>query len=363
MEMQSQPNRSVLFRELGSSIESQVAWYHEMQEKQPIRYHPEYNLWEVFRYKDVQQVLLDHATFSIDKCLPEGLPFALSKSNPPEHRQLRSLASKTFSPRQIEELTPRFVQIVDELLESAKVKGKINLITALAHPLPVRVIAEMLGLPPSDQERFRQWSYQMLEQLSGVGNPDNNGLLVYFSDLLNERKCNPRDDFMSTLLAAEENETHLTRETILSLCVELMFAGHVTTSQLLASAIRHSCEQPETYQALRDDPSLIPGVIEETLRYNITLNQWRTARHDTVLGGQEIKAGQYVVTWTSAANVDEIYFPHSAQFDMRRSPNPHLAFGYGIHVCPGHSLARLEARIALERIVTHFSDIRLLEMI
>ena len=124
-------------------------------------------------------------------------------------------------------------------------------------------------------------------------------------------------------------------------------------------AFQRFCLHPEIYQALRADPSLIPGAIEETLRYDFNHDLWRTARHDTVLSGQQIKAGQYVVAWTVAANFDETYFPHSEQFDIRRSPNPHLTFSHGVHVCLGAPLARLESRIALEWIVTHFSDIRL----
>jgi cytochrome P450 len=267
--------------------------------------------------------------------------------------------SQAFSPRRIEELAPCIVQIVDELLEVAVANGKMNVDTEFAYPLPMRVMGEILGLPLKDQERFRQWSARLVDQLSGIRHADNTEILHYFSDLLNERKRAPQDDLMSALVAAEENGPHVTHETLTSLCVELMLAGHITTSRLLTSAIRRSCEHPEVYQSLRDDPSLIPGAIEETLRYDLPLDQWRIARHDTVLSGQEIKAGQYVVTWTGAANFDETYFPHAEQFDIRRSPNPHLAFGHGVHACPGYALARLEGRITLERIIAHFSEIHL----
>jgi cytochrome P450 len=331
-----------------------------MQETQPIRYRPEYNLWEVFRYKDVQQVLLDYATFSAEKSQPEGLPFTLGKIDPPRHRQLRSLVSKAFTPRRIEELTPSLIKIVDELLEPAINKGKMNVVTELTYPLPVRVIAEMLGLPPEDRERFMQWSYQLLRHFIGVSTPDNGELIHYFADLFNKRKRDPRDDLMSVLLSAEENGAHLTREEIINMCLEMMLGGNVTTAILLIRALDRLCQHPEIYQTLLDDPSLIAGAIEETLRYDFSsFNVWRTARHDTMFNGHEIKAGQYVVAWTGAANFDETYFPHSEQFDIRRSPNPHITFGHGVHVCLGYPLARLEGRIALERIVAHFSEIRL----
>ncbi len=359
-EIRKEVSRDVLASELGSSVESHIAWYQQMQAKQPVRYRPEYDLWEVFRYKDVQQVLLDHATFSSEKSEPEGFPGALTMSDPPQHRRMRSLVSKAFTPRRIEEQMPHLVHSVDELLEPAIAGGKMDVATSLAYPLPMHTIAEMLGLPPEDQERFLQWSYQLFRQVIGVWRPENSELIQYLANLLDERKCHPQNDLMSGLLAAEENGTSLTREEIIHMCLELMFAGNITTTMLLNLAIQRLCLHPEIYQELRDDPSLIPGAIEETLRYDFSsANLWRTARHDTVLSGQQIKAGQRVAVWISAANFDEDYFRQAAQFAIRRSPNPHLTFGYGIHFCLGAPLARLEGRVALERIVAHFSEIRL----
>jgi len=356
-EMPNQLSRDLLRREPGPSLESQVAWYHHMQETQPIRHRPEYHLWEMFRYKDVQQVLLDYATFSIQKM--DAFPDTIGTTDPPDHRRLRGLVSKAFTPRRIEDLTPRLIQIIDEWLEPAIARGKMDIVTGLTYPLPVRVLAEMLGLPPEDQERFRQWAYQLFGQFLGVSNPDHNEFRRYFSDLLNERKRDPRDDLISALLATEENGAHLTHEEIINLCLQLIVAGHVTTTTLLNAALHRLCQHPEMYQALRDDPLLIPGTIEEVLRYDFSLiNVWRSARHDTVFNGHEIKAGETVVAWTAAANFDETYFPQSSQFDMKRSPNPHLTFGHGIHTCLGNPLARLEVRIVLERIAAHFSEIR-----
>src|SRR5205085_2343265 len=156
--------------------------------------------------------------------------------------------------------------------------------------LPGYVIAEMLGLPLQDHQRFYQWSSQLIDQLTGVGNPDNTELLQYFSDLLSERKLHPCNDLVSELLAAGGNGTHLSYETLFSLCVELMTAGNITTSRLLILIFERLCQHPEIYQALRDDPALIPGFIEEMLRYGFSsLDLWRIARHDTVLSGHQIK--------------------------------------------------------------------------
>jgi len=352
-------SRPLLEGKQGPSAESRVAWFHHMQETQPIRYRPEQNSWEVFRYKDVQQVLADYATFSAGNGQSRNFPGALGRLHPPYHRQLRGLVSKAFTPRSIEKLTPRLVQITDELLEQARASGKMNVVPDFTDLLPARVIAEMLGLPPADQERLRHWSSQYVNLVVNTSSYDYTEILQYFSDQLNERKLNPRDDLISGFLVAEENGPHLTHEEILYLCLELITAGHVTTTMLLTAALYRLSRQPDFYQTLRNDPSLIPTAIEEILRYDFTFaNQRRIARHDTVLSGHQIKAGETVMTWTAAANFDEAYFPHSEQFDIRRSPNPHLTFGYGIHVCLGAPLTRLESRIALERLVTHFSDIR-----
>jgi cytochrome P450 len=355
----SELSRDILREKIGDSVESRIAWYREMRENQPVHYNQEHNIWEVFRYKDVQRVLLDHADYSVKNTLPEHFPSTLGKSELPRHRQLRSLVSKAFTPRRIEELTPRLVEIIDGLLEPALVSGKMDVMPDLTYPLPVRVIAEMLGLPAQDQEQFRVWSYQLLDQFTRGGNPDNSELFRYFSELLDKRKQDPQADLMSSLLAAEEDGAHLTREEILFMCLEMMMAGNVTTTMLLSYALDRFSQHPEIYEALRADPSLIPGALEETLRYDFsTISLRRTARQDLVLDGHEIKAGEMIVAWVGAAHFEEDYFPHAERFDIRRSPNPHMTFGYGIHVCLGAPLARLESKIALEQIVTHFSSLR-----
>lgn len=350
--------RDILRRKIGNSVEARIAWYREMRENHPVYYNEELQVWEVFRYKDVQKVLLDHADYSVRNTIPEHFPSTLGKSEPPRHRQLRSLVSKAFTPRSIEELTPRLVEIIDSLLDPAEESGKLEIMTGLTYPLPVRVIAEMLGLPARDQERFRTWSYQLLDQFTRGTHPDNTELFHYFSDLLEERKTDPQQDLMSALLAAEENGARLTREEILFMCLEMMMAGNVTTTMLLSYALDRFSKHPEIYATLRADPTLIPGALEETLRYDFSeISLRRTARSDLNLDGYQIKEGEMIVAWVGAAHFDEEYFPRAEEFDIRRSPNPHMAFGYGIHVCLGAPLARLESKVALERIVARFSAI------
>lgn len=350
--------RDILRQTIGDSLEARIAWYRDMREQHPVYYNQDLQVWEVFRYKDVQKVLLDHADYSISKTLPEHFPSTLGKAEPPRHRQLRSLVSKAFTPRSIEELTPRLIEIIDGLLEPAQQSGKLEVMSGLTYPLPVRVIAEMLGLPAKDQERFRVWSYQLLDQFTRGTHPDNSELFHYFSDLLEERKAHPQTDLMSLLLAAEEDGAHLTREEILYMCLEMMMAGNVTTTMLLSYALDRFSRHPELYEALRADPELIPCALEEVLRYDFSeISLRRTARQDLVLDGHRVKAGEMIVAWVGAAHFEEEYFPHAEQFDIRRTPNPHMTFGYGIHVCLGAPLARLESKVALERIVARFSSI------
>lgn len=350
--------RDTLRQKIGTSLEARIAWYQEMRENHPVHYNQDLQVWEVFRYKDVQKVLLDHADYSVKNTLPEHFPSTLGKADPPRHRQLRSLVSKAFTPRRIEELTPRLVEIIDGLLEPAEESGKLEVMTGLTYPLPVRVIAEMLGLPAKDQERFRVWSYQLLDQFTRGTHPDNTELFHYFSDLLEERKADLQADLMSSLLAAEEDGERLTREDILCMCLEMMMAGNVTTTMLLSYALDRLSQDPELYATLRDNPSLIPGALEETLRVDFSeISLRRTAREDLILDGHTIKAGEMIVAWVGAAHFEEEYFPHAEDFNIRRAPNPHMAFGYGIHTCLGAPLARLESKVALERIVARFSAI------
>ena len=334
--------RDLLRQKTGDSVEARIAWFREMRENHPVYYNEDLQIWEVFRYKDVQKVLLDHADYSMKQTMPENFPSTLGKADPPRHRQLRSLVSKAFTPRSIEELTPRLVEIIDGLLDPAQESGRLEVMTGLTYPLPVRVIAEMLGLPARDQDRFRVWSYQLLDQFSRGTNPDHTELFHYVSDLLEERKADPKQDLMSSLLAAEEDGARLTREEILFMCLEMMMAGNVTTTMLLSYALDRFSKHPDIYAALRADPSLIPGALEETLRYDFSeISLRRTARSDLVLDGHQIKAGEMITAWVGAAHFEEEYFPRAEEFDIRRSPNPHMTFGYGIHACLGSPLARL----------------------
>ncbi len=355
------PLTAAFHEEMGYTPESRAAWFRKMQASQPIRYRPDGGFWEVFRYEDVQRVLTDHTTFSVEFIRLEGLPDVddIGNTDPPRHRQLRNLVSQAFTPRRIAQLAPRIRSIVDDLLNQATTDGQMDIAQQFAYPFPVRVIAEMLGIPPEDQENFLQWSYQRLGVLPPSEHPQQGGLDAYLLELLDQREKEPRDDLMSALLAAEVDGERMDHKQVLVICEVLLFAGNITTTMLVNHAFHHFERHPEVFEELRLDPSLIPGALEEILRYEFSFtNLTRLAKRDSVLAGQEIKEGEAVIAWMGAANFDEKYFPHAEQFDIRRSPNPHLTFGNGIHYCLGAPLARLEGKIALERISERIQDIR-----
>ncbi|HEY6542744.1 MAG TPA: cytochrome P450, partial [Ktedonobacteraceae bacterium] len=277
---------------MGNTPESRAAWFRHMQEMEPVCFHPEYELWEIFRYEDIQHVLFDYANFSTEYVRLQGLPDVddLGNTDPPRHRELRTIVSKAFTPRSIERLVPRILARVDALLDKATVEGRMDVAAQLAFPLPVLTIAELLGVPPEDQDRFRRWSYQLMGALPNPDDPNYHELTGYFREMLDRRARDPQDDLMSALLAAESNGQHLTRDEVVSLSVTLLLAGHITTTMMINRAFYRFDKQPEIFAALRADPGLIPGAIEEVLRYEFSMsNLLRLVRRDTALAGHQLK--------------------------------------------------------------------------
>ena len=252
------------------------------------------------------------------------------------------------------------------MLDRASGHGSLELIDELAYPLPVTVIAEMLGVPTSDRPLFKRWADDLLSrQLSDAelfnseedltkreefqrANQALQEMEDYFKRMLAERRKQPRDDVMSTLLAAEVDGAHLSEGELLSFCILLLLAGHVTTTNLLGQAILCLDAHSEAMEQLRTQPELIPGAIEEILRYASPV--WRLTRvpnTDVEIAGTTIPADTVVFAWLASANRDEAQFPEPERFDITRTPNRHVAFGHGIHFCIGAPLARMEAGVAL----------------
>jgi cytochrome P450 len=337
-------------------------WFRSMRQNAPVTFNPQYGSWSVFKYNDVQRVLSDHAIFSSQAYSGGNDPIGRSIINidPPRHRQLRALVSLAFTPRAVARLEERITAVTNELLDAVEARGEMDIIDDLAGPLPTTIIAEMLGIPIEDRDKFKLWTNQLIG--SAPFEPGANPQRVmanYYRQIFEVRRREPRDDLVSALLAAQVDGEHLSEKDLLGFCILLLLAGNETTTTLLGNAFQTFDEHPEVMEELRADPSLIPSAIEEVLRYRSPVRLLlRETLQEVELGGQTIPASSSVVTWLASANRDEEQFPDPDTFDIHRTPNRHLAFGYGIHFCLGAPLARLEARIAIETMLARWTAIR-----
>jgi len=332
----------------------------------------QFGVWSAFLYEDCRNILRDSKRFSSSfiRRMPEGQARprpSMLNSDPPRHTRLRELVNKAFTPRMVAQLEPRVRSITDELVDAVLPTGSMDLIDDLAYPLPVIVIAEILGVPPSDRAKFKHWSDTLVATL-GAGfstTPDRaptetiQELNEYFTRVIEQRRQEPREDLISALLAAELDGEKLTHEDLLGFCVLLLVAGNETTTNLIGNAVRCLLEHPDPFERLRSDPSLWGSAVEEVLRYRSPVQATiRMAAEDVELRGKTIKEGEPIVVWLASANRDAAEFPDPDRFDITRQPNRHLAFGLGIHFCLGAPLARQEANIALKTITRRLPRLR-----
>lgn len=338
--------------------------YRRMRDSAPVFHDEQSGSWHVFRYDDVQRVLTEHAVFSSrmvgDDASETGQLFAASliSTDPPRHRQLRSLVTQAFTPRAVDALAPRISALTEDLLDGIVSAGTADLIRELAYPLPVIVIAELMGIPAEDRSRFKQWSDVIVSQTrAGAENADhrttNREMTEYFLAMIEQRRSRPGNDLISGLLAAEIEGQKLSAAELLGFCSLLLVAGNETTTNLIGNAVLCFTEAPETLERLGADPSLLPQAVEEVLRFRSPVqSMYRVTATDTTLGDVPIPAGAPLVAWIGSANRDERQFQQPEQFDIHRGPIRHLAFGQGIHFCLGAPLARLEAKIALTAVLS-----------
>ncbi|CAN7361024.1 cytochrome P450 [Arthrobacter sp. LjRoot14] len=345
--------------------------YERMREAAPVFHDEQSGSWHVFRYDDVQRVLSEHATFSSrmggDDPSEAGQLFASSliTTDPPRHRQLRSLVTQAFTPKAVDALAPRISELTEMLLDGIASRGGADLIEELAYPLPVIVISELMGIPADDRDRFKQWSDVIVSQTrSNTTTEDhqatNREMTGYFLDLIEQRRRRPGDDLISNLLGAEIDGQKLNVAELLGFCALLLVAGNETTTNLIGNAVLCFTEVPGTIDRLVKEPALLPQAIEEVLRFRSPVqSMYRVTVADTALGDVQIPAGAPVVAWIGSANRDERQFQRPAEFDVDRGQIRHLAFGHGVHFCLGAPLARLEARIALEAILSRLPGLTL----
>jgi len=329
-------------------------------------------LWLVARYEDVRHVLKSHEDFSsrVSQRLEENpdAPPSMLFSDPPEHDRLRGLVSRAFTPRRIEEQEGQIESRCEALMGDLTSSDHVDLVTALAAPLPVGVIATMLGVEDGDFVQFKRWSDAIFTNIGEIliGTPSdeaiaaNEEMSAYFLDRIAALRRSPRQHLLSDLVDVETEEGRLTDAELLMFCRLLLIAGNETTTSLIVSCVRVFHEMPAIFDRLKRSPRLIPGFVEETLRYHSPFKATiRKAKRDVELAGEKISAGELILPLIASANRDERVFERAAHFDLARSPNPHLAFGLGIHVCLGAPLARLEGRIAVAAMLRHLKGISL----
>jgi cytochrome P450 len=337
--------------------------YDQMRSGSRVFHLPLFDLWMIFDFEGVRRALVDHDTFSSD------LSHAPGQGNPgewfiffdpPRHTKLRALISKAFTPRVVANLEPRIRELSRQLLDQTIERGQMDLATDFSVPLPMLVITEMIGVPAADWPRYKRWSDAILKLANTFSRDEEAAttlteyravtaeMRVFLPDLISQRRAARQDDLLTRLVEAEVDGERLTQEEVLGFVQLLLVGGQETTANLINNAILCFIENPDQLARLRAAPDLLSSAIEEVLRFSSPV-QWmpRATRRDVEVHGQVIPAGKLVLPMIGSANRDPKQFHDAGRFDIGRDPNPHIAFGHGIHSCLGAPLARLEARIAL----------------
>lgn len=346
-------------------------WYEEMQENAPIRYDASRGSWDVFRYDDVKTLISDDEHFSVNPRNAadfegldgEGEGIILDSilfQDPPRHDELRGVVDDAFSPRNVSDLEPRLRELMSDLMDDALAAndGEMDLVEEISYPFPVIVIAELLGVPTEDRAQFKEWSDSLVaaasdEEIAEQQQQSQQEMAMYFLELIEDRREDPQDDLISTIVTAELSDgSTLSQEEALGMCMLLLIAGNITTTNLITNAVRCFGNQ-DLFDTLAGDENAIGTAIEEVLRYRSPVQAMtRVAKTDVSLGDATIEEGDRLVAWLGAANRDERQFENSDTFVPDRSPTGHLGFGNGTHYCLGAPLARLEARVALSEILS-----------
>jgi cytochrome P450 len=332
----------------------------------------------VGRYQDVLNVLQNSKHFSNSGYTaaippemrgPAGVEVSIVHTDPPRHGKLRGLVTKAFTPRTVTQLEPRIRQIAHELVDAVASKGDFDLVHDVAIPLPMIVIAELLGVEPERRRDFKRWTGDLVSAFSMITS-DNAARVTasarefytYFGKVLAERRREPREDLISLLLQGEVDGARLTSQEVLSFVNTLLIAGNETTTGLIGNTLVALTNHPDTLTEVRANPSLIPNLVEEVLRYESPEQCiFRQTTTDVEVDGELIPQGAVVLPLLASANRDESRFPDPDRFDIHRDTKGHLAFGMGIHFCLGAPLARLEAKVLLEVMLSRMEDLQRVE--
>jgi cytochrome P450 len=345
-------------------LENPYGYYKHLRETDPVHFDASRGSWLLTRYQDVAAAFRDETTLSAEQ---QPVATSMLVSDPPDHTRLRSLVSKAFTPRTVMRLAPRIQEITDRLLDDAAERGEMDAIADFAYPLPLTVIAELLGVEPERREFFRAQSQKIAVALGPIADmrvavsaaEGRNELLAYFSILIEKRRKDPRDDLVSALIQAEERGDFLNHGELLAMLLLLLVGGHETTVNLIGNGLLALLQNREQLELFRTENGIEKQAVEEFLRYDSPVQySGRVAKVDCEIGGKQVRKGDGVRMILAAANRDPEVFAEPEALNIKRDPNPHVAFGAGIHFCLGAQLARLEAQIALPAVVRRFTRLR-----
>jgi len=358
--------------------------YQKLRSTHPVMRVPALDAWVVTSYEAVNSSLRNPKLSSNrfprlrQRLASKGLDHladdrvrSMIHMDPPDHTRLRGLVNKAFTPKTVESMTVRIQNTVEELLDEVVNRGRMDIIEDLAYPLPVIVIAELLGVPAQDRDRFKHWSDEFSVVLSGDVASLSESMLLraakareeladYFKAVVRERRKNPGSDLLSGLTQAEEAGGKLTEDELYSMVVLLLVAGNETTTNLIGNGLLALLRHPNEMRKVWDSPSLVPAAVEEMLRFDGPVQMTnRMATTDMEIQGTRIATGDWLYLVLGAANRDPAQFADPDRFDLNRTDNKHIAFGAGAHFCLGAPLARLEAQITIRALRERFSDLRL----
>ncbi len=338
--------------------------YRRLRDEFPVYHNEHRGFWALSRFRDVVDALRDHVTYSnkegitLDRRMQPSQPM-LTNLDPPRHIKLRSLVSRAFTAQSISAIEPSVRRLAKQLLADAREQGgTVDLATCFASPLPTMIIAEMIGVPLEDRDKFRTWS-----NASASWNPDDAeaenrvmgaifSLVQYLAEVLQERRKSPREDLVSKLIAAEVDGERLADEDIVGFCFLLLVAGNETTSGLIGTTALDLSRFPDQRRLLAREPQRMAKAVEEFVRFcGSVQGLTRTTTRDVTLHGMTIPEGAIVMMLYAAANRDEREFDEPDRFDVTREMKQHVGFGHGIHYCLGSALATLETRIAFEELL------------
>ncbi|HSK88820.1 MAG TPA: cytochrome P450 [Anaerolineales bacterium] len=361
-------------------------FYAQLRDQDPVHWDEEHGFWVLTRYADIASVY-QNPRFSRAQGLRSGferLPeyeqtiaepvyrcFAKTMfySDPPYHTRLRGLVNSAFTPAAVERMRPYVQQTVDALLDTVQNTGKMDAIHDFANPLPILVIAQMLGLPAEERGQFKRWSDDLFAILGGVPHAPElmedaarslTALTEYITELSEARRKHPRPDLLTALVEATQAGEKLTQDELVANMIILLSAGHETTINLIGNGLLALLQNPDQRQKLRDQPDLVDSAVEEMMRYDNPVQiSYRSAAEDVEIGGKCIRKGQLVNSILAAGNRDPERFSEPDRFDIRRDEGRHLGLGLGIHFCLGAPLVRLEAQTAFTAILRRFPELSL----